>query len=92
MLMIICSIIWKKWRRQHKNDYRDSFLHYYVPKAQIKDFDVLIDGKSFFDLVIKNEEEAYEKIIDMSNNNDYMAGNLLDLLITKKSTDELQLI
>ena len=30
-----------------KKDYRDSFLHYYVPKVQIKDFNVLIDGKSF---------------------------------------------
>ena len=30
-----------------KKDYRDSFSHYYVPKVQIKDFNVLIDGKSF---------------------------------------------
>ena len=48
-------------------DCRDSFSHYYV---RIKNFNVLIDGKSFFDLLIKNEEEAYEKIIKMSNNND----------------------
>ena len=34
----------------------------------------------FFDLPIKNEEEAYEKIIDMSNNNNYMTGNLLDFV------------
>ena len=61
-----------------KKDYRDSFSPYYVPKVQIKDFNVLIDGKSFFDLSIKNEEEAYEKITDMSNNNNYMTGNLLD--------------
>ena len=27
---------------------------------------------------VKNEEEAYEKILDMSNNNDYTTGNLLD--------------
>ena len=27
---------------------------------------------------VKNEEEAYEKIIEMSNNNDYTTGNLLD--------------
>ena len=60
-----------------RKDYRDSFSHYYVPKVQIKDFNVLIDGKGFFDLPIKNEEEAYEKIIDMSNN-DYTTGNLLD--------------
>ena len=26
----------------------------------------------------KNEEEAYEKNMDMSNNNDYTTGNLLD--------------
>ena len=56
-----------------KKDYRDSFSHYYVTKAQIKDFNVLIDGKS---LAVRNEEEAYEKIIKMSNNNDYTTGNL----------------
>ena len=61
-----------------KKDHRDSFSHYYVPKVQIKDFNVLIDGKIFFDLLVQNEEEAYEKIIEMGNNNDYTTGNLLD--------------
>ena len=60
-------------------DYRDSFSHYYVPNVRIKDFNVLIDGKSFFDLPVKIEE-AYKKIMDMSNNNDYITGNLLDCL------------
>ena len=50
---------------------RGPFLNYYVPNVRIKDFNVLIDGKSFFDLPVKNEEEAYEKILDMSNSNDY---------------------
>ena len=27
---------------------------------------------------VKNEAEAYEKTMDMSNNNDYTTGNLLD--------------
>ena len=44
----------------------------------------MIDEKSFFDLSIKNEEEAYEKIIDMSNNNDYTTGNLLDFAYYKE--------
>ena len=44
----------------------------------------MIDEKSFFDLSIKNEEEAYEKIIEMSNNNDYTTGNLLDFAYYKK--------
>ena len=66
-------------------DYRDYFSHYYVPNVRIKDFNVLIDGKSFFDLPVKNEEEAYEKIIDMSNNNDYTTGNLLDFAYFKEN-------
>ena len=51
-------------------DKRNSFSRYYVRKVKINDFNVLIDGKNFFDLPVKNEEEAYEKIIEMSNNND----------------------
>ena len=61
------------------------FSHYYVPNVEIKDFNVLIDGKSFFDLPVKNEEEAYEKIMDMSNNNDYTTGNLLDFAYFKEN-------
>ena len=59
-------------------DHRTSFSEYYVPKVEIKDFNVLIDGKPFFEIPIKNKEEAYEQIIEMSNINDYITGNLLD--------------
>ena len=45
----------------------------------------MIDEKSFFDLSIKNEEEAYGQIIDMSNNNDYMTSNLLDFAYYKEN-------
>ena len=51
-------------------DNRDSFSDYYVAKVERKDFNALIDRKRFFDLPVKNEKEAYEKIINMSNNND----------------------
>ena len=71
--------------RNNAGDNRDSFSHYYVPNVEIKDFNVLIDGKSFFDLPVKNEEEAYEKIIEMSNNNDYTTGNLLDFAYFKEN-------
>ena len=69
-----------------KKDYRDTFSHYYVPNLEIKNFHVLNDGKSFFDLPVKNEE-AYEKIIEMSNNNDYTTGNLLDFGDFKQNTN-----
>ena len=57
---------------------RTSFSKYYVPKVEIKDFNVLIDGKSFFDVPVKNKQEAYAKIMSISKNNDYTTGNLLD--------------
>ena len=64
--------------RNNNSDSRYSFSNYYVPGVKINDFNVLIDGKKFSDLPVKNEEEAYEKIMDRSNNNDYTTGNLLD--------------
>ena len=39
---------------------------------------MFIDGKPFFEIPVKNKEEAYEAIIEMSKNNDYTTGNLLD--------------
>ena len=57
---------------------RTSFSNYYTSKVDIIDFNVLIDGKRFFDLPIKNKEESYEEIIEMSKNNVYITGNLLD--------------
>ena len=70
--------------RNNFTDSRYSFSNYYVPKVKVNDFNVLIDGKSFFDLSVKNDEEAYEKIIDMSNIDDYTTGNLLDYAYYKK--------
>ena len=50
----------------------------------VKDYNVIIDKLAFFDLPIKTEEEAYEKIIDISRNNEYKTGNLLDYDYFKK--------
>ena len=61
------------------------FSDYYVPNVEIKDFNVLIDGKSLFDLPVKNEKETYEKITDMSNTNDYTTSNLLDFAYFKEN-------
>ena len=70
--------------RNNNTDSRYSFSNYYVPKVKVNDFNVLIDRKSFFDLSLKNDEEVYEKIIDMSKNSDYTTGNLLDYAYYKK--------
>ena len=57
---------------------RQSYSQFYLPKIMVKDYNVIIDKLAFFHLPIKTEEQAYEKIIDISINNEYTAGNLLD--------------
>ena len=70
--------------RTAEADHRDSLSNYYVPNVRIKDFNVLIDEKSFFNLPLKNEEEAYEKVMSVNRNNGYTTGTLLDFAYFKK--------
>ena len=43
---------------ENEND-RTSFSKHHIPKVEIKDFNVLIDGKPFFEIPVKNKEKAY---------------------------------
>ena len=65
-------------------DDRQSFSQFYLPNVMVKDYNVIIDKLAFFELPIKTQEEAYEKIIDISRNNEYTTGNLLDYDYFKK--------
>ena len=65
-------------------DDRQSFSQFYLPRVMVKDFNVIIDKLAFFDLPIKTKEEAYEKIIDISRDNEFTTGNLLDYDYFKK--------
>ena len=38
--------------RNNNTDSRYSFSNYYIPKVRVNDFNVLIDGKRFFDLSV----------------------------------------
>ena len=38
-----------------------------MPLAEIQDFNALID-KLFFDQPVKNKQEAYDKLVEMSRN------------------------
>ena len=40
---------------------RPSFSNCYLPIAEIKDYNVLIDLQPFYDILIKNKEETYKK-------------------------------
>ena len=54
---------------------RNSFDKYYMSLVQIKDFNALIDNKPLFHQPVKNKPDAYEKLIEMTKNDDYITGN-----------------
>ena len=57
-----------------------SFDKYYMQLVEIKDLNVLIDNKLFFDQPEKIKQDAYGKLVKRSRNDDYATGNLLDFL------------
>ena len=57
---------------------RSSFIKYYTPAVEIKDYDILINQQSFYEIPIKNKEETYKVITELVRNGDYTTGNLLD--------------
>ena len=52
-----------KINENEDKDDRTSFSKYYTPNAEIKDFSVLIDGKSFFDVPIKKKKKHTKKLL-----------------------------
>ena len=63
---------------------RNSFDKYYMPLAEIKDFNSLINNKLFFDQQSKSKKEAYEKLIETSRNDDDTAEKLFHYLYHQK--------
>ena len=64
---------------ENEND-RTSHSTYYLPKVEIKDYNVMIDGKNFFDQPINSMTKTYENIrkIATGQGDDYTTGCLLD--------------
>ena len=64
---------------ENEND-RISHSTYYLPKVEIKDYNVMIDGRNFFDQPTNNMNKTYEKIrkIATGKGDDYTTGCLLD--------------
>ena len=64
---------------------RTSSKRYYLPNVEIKDYNVMIDGKNFFDQPVKNDKVTYENIrkIATGQGDDYTTGCLLDYIYFK---------
>ena len=71
---------------------RHSFDEHYMPLVEIKDFNALINNKPFFDQPVKNKQEAYEKLENISGNDDFTTRNLLDYLYYQNIINSLVLI
>ena len=69
-------------------DLRISNKRYYIPNVEIKDYNVMIDGKDFLDQPVKNDKVTYQNIrkIAISQRNDYITGSLLDYTYFKNIT------
>ena len=72
------------FKNSNNDPTRDSSEKYYLPLVEIKDFNALINNEPFFDQPVKNKPEAYQKLIKMSRNDDYITGNLLDYFHHRK--------
>ena len=71
---------------ENEND-RTSHAEYYLPKVEIKDYNVMVDGKNFFDQSINNDFKTYENIrkIATGKGDDYTTGCLLNYLYFKEN-------
>ena len=59
---------------------RKVHTEYYLPKVEIKDYNVMTDGKNVFDRQVKSDMKTYDKIsqIRTGQGDDYTTGCLLD--------------
>ena len=71
---------------ENEND-RTSHSTYYFPKVEIKDYNVMIDGRNFFDQAIDSMTKTYENIrkIATGQGDDYTTGCLLDYTYFKEN-------
>ena len=68
------------------DDQRTSNKRYYTPNVEIKDYNVMIDRKNFFDQPVRNDKVICENIrkIAIGQGDDYTTGCLLDYTYFKK--------
>ena len=73
------------FEHDNDNDWRTSNKRYYIPSVEIKDYNVMIDEKNFFNQPVKNDKVTYENIrkISIGQGDDYTTGCLLDYIYFK---------
>ena len=78
--ILIGCFFFHLFENRENNPTRYSFDKYHKPLVETKEFNALIGNKILFDQPFTNKQEAYEKFVKMSRNNDYATGGILDYL------------
>ena len=68
LIQLLRALIVLWFKTGNDDPKRDSFVEYYTPLVEIKDWNVLVDNTPFSDQPVKNKQEAYEKHVKMSRN------------------------
>ena len=68
------------------DDGHQSHKQYYLPTVEIKDYNVIVHGRNFFDQPIENDLKTFDNIrkIAIGQSDNYTTGCLLDYLYLKK--------
>ena len=63
------------------DDGQKRYKQYYLPTVKIKDYNVVIDGRNFFDKPIRNDLKTYNNIrkIATGQGDDYTTGCLINI-------------
>ena len=71
---------------------RDSHRKYFLPRVDITNYNVLIDGRNFYDQPINGQIKKYDEIrkIATGKGDDYTTGCLLDFQYFKDFKDHYQ--
>ena len=89
------KLIWARNRLfvlfENEND-RTEHIGYNLLKVDIKEYNVKIDGRNFFDQPINGDIKTYKNIrkIATGQGDDYTTGCLLDFIISRKIIRWLQ--
>ena len=67
----------------------DSYWKYFFPRLKIKNYNIEIDGRNFYDQSINDLIKQYDEVrkISTGQGDDYTTGCLLDFAYWKKITD-----
>ena len=73
--------------QQANENNRNSYRKFYLPRTTVNNYNVLIDGRNFYDQPIDNNERQYDELrkVTLGKGDDYTTGCLLDYAYFKNN-------